>query len=406
MPFFQYGVFWKKRSLEFAAPAAEPPPAADADLGDRALDTLAALLRAYGNDAFDTDRTDAATTRDECEGWASRVLLGERGGSDEDAEGEDGETFRRDWGGVQRFFTNHRAHERQFVVRSTSNLKEALQIFARCLSVALTQDRAADQKLGSQLGRLVGAFQSNDSVAIRQEAMRMSDVLTATLEQRRRREAQQVELLSQTVQDLKEELRSAREQAAVDTLTRLYNRAALDEQLARVADLSFLLSSNPCVLMIDVDHFKAVNDKLGHPTGDQVLKAVADTLLRQFLRKEDFVARYGGEEFGVVIPDSTLENAEARAERLRQAIEAQRIEAGGYAIAATVSIGVAEMRPDDTGESWMARADAALYEAKGRGRNCVVVSPGTGPPGSLRSGSPSIQVVPISSRALPAKLGL
>jgi diguanylate cyclase (GGDEF)-like protein len=126
--------------------------------------------------------------------------------------------------------------------------------------------------------------------------------------------------------------------------------------------------------MIDVDHFKKCNDTFGHAAGDEVLRRVADGLVRNFLRREDFVARYGGEEFVVVIPDSSLHNAELRAERVLQALSELEIESGKGKIQITVSIGVASLCSGDTGGSWLARADAALYEAKGAGRNRVRVA--------------------------------
>jgi diguanylate cyclase len=119
--------------------------------------------------------------------------------------------------------------------------------------------------------------------------------------------------------------------------------------------------------------------------------------VRNFLRREDFVARYGGEEFVVVIPDSSLHNAELRAERVRQSIEELEIDTNKGKIQCTVSIGLASLSSGDTGKSWLARADAALYEAKGSGRNCVKVARASGsavvtiaPPRSIPPGPRSV----------------
>jgi diguanylate cyclase len=215
----------------------------------------------------------------------------------------------------------------------------------------------------------------------------------------KRSESQQRMLgeLSQKISDLREELHEVREKASLDPLTQLFNRAALDAHLDRVADLAFLLSSSPCILMIDIDHFKQVNDGSGHPAGDEVLRRVADCLVRNFLRREDFVARYGGEEFVVVIPDSSLHNAELRAERVRQSLAELEVDTGKGKLNITVSIGLASWATGDTGASWLARADAALYEAKGDGRNCVRVAReaasavlSVAPPRSVKPGSRSV----------------
>lgn len=355
-------MFWKKRSSE---PKGERQSAEEPE---QALDTLAGVLRAFGQDAFDTERATAEATRAECEGWVQRITVGV-------GRREGGETeFRRDWGGLRRYFSAHRAHERDYVTRGFGTMRETLQAFARCLATAVGEERSADERLGAQLGQLLQAFGSNDPVAIRRQAESVVSVAQEAMRRRRQREAEQIALLSDKIQALRDELQQARELAALDPLTQLYNRNALDAHLERVADLSFLLSSSPCLLMIDIDHFKAINDRYGHPVGDQVLRSVADAIVRQFLRREDFVARYGGEEFVVVIPDSTLQNARKRAERVREMIDDLSVAHPEGAIRVTISVGISCLTAGDDGKSWLARADAALYEAKARGRNAVYVS--------------------------------
>jgi diguanylate cyclase len=361
-------MFWKKAN----GTSAPESTSRLSDGQDAALDAVANLLKAFGENAFDTDNVSALETRVECEGWAQKITVG--GGKDNDSEPAEGKPFKRDFAGVRRYFAAQRSHEREFVGRSLGNLREAVHAFARCLTTTVGEDRAADERVGAQLGKLVGAFQSNDSEAIRSEAEGIVVVVQEVMAKRSETQKRMLGELSQKIADLREELHEVREKAALDPLTQLFNRAALDAHLDRVADLAFLLSSSPCILMIDVDHFKKCNDSYGHATGDEVLRRVADCLVRNFLRREDFVARYGGEEFVVVIPDSSMHNAELRAERVLQALSELEIETGKGKIRITVSIGLASLSSGDTGGSWLARADAALYEAKGAGRNCVHVA--------------------------------
>jgi diguanylate cyclase len=353
---------------------------------------LAGVLKVYGEHAFDTDNVTAEDTRAECEGWAKKLTVG--GGKGAESESGEAKPFRRDFGGVRRYFTAQRAHEREFVGRSLGNLRQAVHAFARCLTTTVGEDRAADERVGAQVGKLVGAFRSNDSAAIRTEAEGIVSVVHEVMAKRAESQKRMLGELSQKIADLREELQEVREKAALDPLTQLFNRAALDAHLDRVADLAFLLSSSPCILMIDVDHFKKCNDSFGHLSGDEVLRRVADMLVRNFLRREDFVARYGGEEFVVVIPDSSLHNAELRAERVRQSIAELEIEAPRGKIQVTVSIGLAALASGDTGASWLARADAALYEAKGAGRDCVRVARETG--GAVLSIVPGPKSLPFS----------
>lgn len=386
-------MFWKKAN---APGTPESVSHSSTSAEDAALDAIANLLKAFGENAFDTDNVSAHETRSECEGWARKITVGN--GKSEDENGEP-KPFKRDYAGVRRYVTAQRSHEREFVGRSLGNLREAVHAFARCLTTTVSEDRAADERVGAQLGKLVGAFQSNDSEAIRSEAEGIVLVVQEVVAKRTESQKRMLGELSQKISDLREELQEVREKAALDPLTQLFNRAALDAHLDRVADLSFLLSSSPCILMIDIDHFKKVNDTHGHPAGDEVLRRVADCLVRNFLRREDFVARYGGEEFVVVIPDSSLHNAEQRAERVRQSLAELEIDTGKTKLKITASIGLASLASGDSGKSWLERADSALYEAKNGGRNCVRVARETGsavisivPPRSIPPGPRSIPV--------------
>jgi diguanylate cyclase (GGDEF)-like protein len=338
---------------------------------DAAIDAVVGLLKAFGEHAFDTDNVTADDTRNECDGWARKISLGEE-------VGVEGGQVKRDFGGARRYFVAHRAHEREYVSSSVSNLREAVHAFARCLTRTVGEDRSADAKVGAQLGHLVAAFSANDADVIRREAEGVVQVVTDVMDQRKKLQQEQMQILSEKIHNLKAELHEARESAALDPLTQLHNRSSLDSQLERVADLSFLMSATPCLLMIDVDHFKSVNDRFGHPIGDEVIRRVADTLVRNFLRREDFVARYGGEEFVVVVPDSSAHAVRQRAERVRQAIGEIGFSKGSEHFSITASVGVAVLGPGDTGKTWLARADAALYEAKSAGRNRVVFAEDTG----------------------------
>ena len=167
-----------------------------------------------------------------------------------------------------------------------------------------------------------------------------------------------------------------RKLARNDALTGLLNRGAIFEVFA--AELSRARRDRKAIsiMMADVDHFKRVNDTLGHQAGDFVLRAVADRLQDQ-VRPYDAVGRYGGEEFLVVLPGCGAEEALEVAERLRAAVEASPILFEATPIAVTISLGVTSREPviSEAREPLIAAADAALYEAKHAGRNRVAVAP-------------------------------
>ena len=157
-------------------------------------------------------------------------------------------------------------------------------------------------------------------------------------------------------------------------------------------------------MMVDIDHFKVVNDRYGHPVGDQVLSSVV-TLLRQRVRAQDLVGRYGGEEFMVVLPDTSLVGAEQLARELCKAVEVSRCRVDGVdgvkgdGIAVTVSIGVFGGWLD-SGDSWdmlITAADRALYQAKENGRNRVEVATGLRRPSARACPPPNPETQPASS---------
>lgn len=155
--------------------------------------------------------------------------------------------------------------------------------------------------------------------------------------------------------------------ARIDVLTGLLNRRALLE-------LDTAIPPSTSVIAIDIDHFKAVNDRFGHDAGDHVLKVVAETILGS-VRSHDFAARIGGEEFCVVLPNSSRKSSTELAERLRWRIEGMTISTAAGSVRTTISAGIAfSAAQDETIQSLLNKADQALYEAKSSGRNRIQVS--------------------------------
>jgi diguanylate cyclase (GGDEF)-like protein len=160
-----------------------------------------------------------------------------------------------------------------------------------------------------------------------------------------------------------------------DSLTGLYNRRCLDQVLLEAWKNANVRHEPLALLMIDIDHFKQLNDQYGHAAGDDCLREVANRLQRHATTLGGVVARYGGEEFVVVLAQAGIEMAQAAAEALRNAVGASPVKTTPVPLWVTVSIGVASASPG-TGDSLGAtlkRADEALYAAKGEGRNRVVL---------------------------------
>jgi diguanylate cyclase (GGDEF)-like protein len=180
----------------------------------------------------------------------------------------------------------------------------------------------------------------------------------------------------QRAQRLAQELRVANEKlrdAAIrDSLTGLYNHRFFQEALEREVNRAVRHERPVALMMVDIDNFKAVNDRCGHPSGDLVLKTIAQAIIKD-TRRSDLVARYGGEEFVIILPESNIGGAVRKGEAYRKVIEAIEIKIASLSIKVTVSIGVAAIdhRQIVSKEELIQAADRALYRSKHEGRNCV-----------------------------------
>lgn len=174
---------------------------------------------------------------------------------------------------------------------------------------------------------------------------------------------------------ISDHLVAARQQALTDGLTGIANRRCFDERLEDLTAEATNEGDALCLLIGDIDHFKAFNDTHGHRVGDQVLKQVALTLT-QCIKGRDLGARYGGEEFAVILPQTDLSGAEKVSEQIRQSIEKKRIKmkSSGQTLGAiTMSIGASQYVPGESPSALIERADRGLYRAKREGRNRTVI---------------------------------
>jgi len=178
---------------------------------------------------------------------------------------------------------------------------------------------------------------------------------------------------SKEIDTLRSELKAAKERAIIDPLTGIGNRRAFETVLSQQMKTADIAGQSLLIVMIDIDHFKRINDTFGHLVGDQVLKQVASNIKRH-IKGKDYVARYGGEEFVAILPDTPMQGAVAISEQLRSFFEGKNWtkKGTGEAIGSfTISIGISLFRAGESPESFIKRADDALYCSKQKGRNRV-----------------------------------
>jgi diguanylate cyclase len=222
----------------------------------------------------------------------------------------------------------------------------------------LTALKAAVQTRLDGLLDTVDSYQQQRSAHEQQQAARMQELLS------------RVATLEEAASGLHEHLAEQREKALQDSLTELPNRAAWDERLALEAARWERYPGELLLAVLDVDHFKRINDSFGHLSGDRVLKIIAGELRRR-LRKTDFIARFGGEEFALLLPGTQLANGVQLLEELRVNIQQCPFHFKGARIEVTFSAGITAFGPGDSAEGVFERADRAMYRAKDAGRNRV-----------------------------------
>ena len=238
-------------------------------------------------------------------------------------------------------------------------------------SASQTGDRAG--AFGAQLTDLSEALQSNDVQSL---SPHLIEALAATAAMKQSAEALQRQVIASQneITRLHTDLDRARGEALLDALTGILNRKGFDQRLQSMLAQPPRTGTDHCLILLDIDHFKNVNDTHGHVMGDRVIEGLGEVLKSTAATPTQAVARYGGEEFAVLLPHSSLEYGTRLAESLRQRAKAMKIRnrtAQGEMLSVTVSCGVTSMREGDDAATLIARADGALYQSKHAGRDRV-----------------------------------
>ncbi len=341
-------------------------PAEESGESDKAVESLARVLRCLGRHAFELDQLSEKDIEKEFERWARHVLVGAQ--IDDDTKKREA-SARRDWGALTQFVNGHRQQEKSYVTRNLQDMRNVLCEFTNIMGRAFVEDQETDQEVTTHLVQLRSVTEDGSFQDVKQALLAVVEGISALVDERKERQQQRLESLGEKLRVVEEELGGARKLMTLDALTQLYNRGALDLQLERTASVSFFSGTSACILMVDVDHFKHVNDTYGHPAGDVVIQQLAKRLVSTFPRKTDFIARYGGEEFCVLLQGAGEELSQRLGERLLEAVRGEEFSYQDITIPVTASIGLAEFLPGETVLSWLERADRALYRAKDNGRN-------------------------------------
>ena len=350
------------------ADESHPPAASGAMDADACLDALASALRIWGRLVFELPELSASEASALYEGWARHMLLGV-----DPPEGAAAAPGERNWADLARFLREHRSQEREFVLKSLEDMRAAVWVFVEAFAKSAAADRRGDAKVRTRLESLREAARSSDTGRLRKEAGEAANVVEGVINVRAARYETQIEQLYAQINHLSSELIETQRKSEFDDLTGAHSRGALDEYLLRVTQLGAVMGSHSILYLVDVDHFKWVNDRFGHQVGDEVLRQAVKRMGLILRRRDDFIGRYGGDEFAVIVQGENDEKASQNGERILRAIADVEVPHEGDTVRVNASVGAALLSPGDDPKSWIERADRALYEAKRAGRGRLVL---------------------------------
>ncbi|MFJ2365229.1 diguanylate cyclase [Pseudomonas sp. NPDC087697] len=285
--------------------------------------------------------------------------------------------------------TDSGQHEFEVYLKQLNERLESFQSNLQAASEGHADNRSAAREMDTQIREQVDGLQSSMQDAADLEGLKHVlenhlEGLLGTMDQHQKQRdereqevaarlqglAERVASMEQEAQGYREHLEEQRQKALVDPLTGLPNRAAWSERLEHEIAQWQQHGNSLLLAMLDLDHFKRINDNYGHLAGDKVLKIIASVLSKR-LRGTDFIARFGGEEFVLLVPNTPLTVGAKLAETLRAAIEACPFHFKGERVTITVSMGMTAFKAGEHSDLVLKRADQALYRAKNAGRNRV-----------------------------------
>lgn len=274
----------------------------------------------------------------------------------------------------RQFFSHYRVDEYSYVRRSFDDFKSIIWDFVDQLSEDFEAQEVEDQEIQTNIQELKEAVEADSIDQLRAKSREFIDfyVSQSTVKDLRREKA--LRGIQKNLDRVKKRLDDAQVDLKTDHLTGALNRRFFDDQLMAQVQQLKLLKRPSTLILLDIDHFKRINDTYGHDNGDFILCELVKMLKEQFSGNGEYVARTGGEEFAVILCDQSQETALKAAEAFMARIRKEIFVTNDKQIRFTVSMGIAELFKAEHPESWYKRADQALYASKNNGRNRYTLS--------------------------------
>ncbi|MGZ3772585.1 MAG: GGDEF domain-containing protein [Bdellovibrio sp.] len=322
---------------------------------DRA--TLLYILDIYNKHLFEIQNHSVRKVRAKLDSFAQELVKS-------NPETSEKELFK-----LRQFISSYRIDEYTYVQNTFDDFKRIIWDFADHLSEEAHIEDSAQGDINQSLEQLREAVESNSIEELRTKSRDFINFYLKHQSAHNERRSKRMDSIKKNLSTIKRQLMEANQTMRKDHLTGAHNRRSYDEQVRRYLQLHEIDKDPVSLILLDIDFFKKINDSYGHDIGDFVLKECVRLLQESFTREEDFIARVGGEEFAVILPGCNCETAVKMAEEAMARIRKEVFVHEKFQIRFTISLGIAEIAPDESTDSWYKRADEALYESKQTGRN-------------------------------------
>ncbi len=273
----------------------------------------------------------------------------------------------------RQFYSSYRVNEYTYIQKTFDDFRNIIWDFVEQLHGDYEAD-ACEAELKQHFNDLKEAVEANSIDDLKSTSRQFIDTYIEYQFNKDKRKSENIRVFQKNLKTIKKQLNEAQLSMRLDHLTKAYNRKSFDEHIQKHMQLSQVSGDPACLVMLDIDHFKKVNDNYGHQTGDAILIECVKLLKESFGRDQDFVARVGGEEFAVVMSDTNVSAAidivEAAMDKIRETVYVE----DNHKIQFTISVGIAQLKKNENVDEWLKRADEALYHSKNTGRDRYTVS--------------------------------
>lgn len=327
------------------------------------LATILFLIDVYNKNLWDTPKFSVRHAREELDSLSKKLI------HSQDQENSEEIFFQ-----FRQFFNAHRIDETTYFLQAFEDFKSIIWGFADQLKEEIKDQKANDQAISGQFKELRDAVESNSLEKLRSTSKEFISKYVEVQNKKENNKQKRINSIKKNLGQFKKKLTEAQHSLNHDFLTGAYNRRYFEEQIKSFSTIQEIGDNKSVMMVLDIDHFKKINDSYGHDIGDFVLKECVTTIKKLFPRESDVVARLGGEEFAIFLPDYNLDAAIKKAEEVLETVRKQVFVQGEHQIKFTVSLGLSEWRNSDQFETVYKRCDQALYEAKNSGRNKFIIA--------------------------------